>query len=424
MPSAIDLLDRPRVLVAGGGYVGLYVALGLQQRIAGTGGIVTVVDPMPYMTYRPFLPEVAGGNIQARHAVVPLARNLRESEVVRGSVASVEHADRKAIIQLPGKEGTVEVPYEDIVIAAGSITRTFPIPGLAEHGIGIRTIEEAVAIRHRVLERIQFASRASDPRERRAALTFVVVGGGIGGVETVTQLEDLAREMLSGHSRVAQEEARFVLVEAMGRLMPEVGAEQARWVLGHLRGSGIEVLLSTSLAGAEGGLRVLPDLRVADEEGIVENAWAAGDVAAVPDLTGRGLPDGTCVPTAQHALRQGKLLAKNLWNARWDRPLEDYRHKNLGALAGFGPWKGMASIDLVGHVDLTGPLAWLAHRGYHGLAIPTAERKFRVGLDWLSALLVGRDNPPLENLDNPRAAFLAAAAPGPRPSGNSEAPAR
>ena len=132
-----------------------------------------------------------------------------------------------------------------------------------------------------------------------------------------------------------------------------------------------------------------PDLRIAGDEGIIDNAWAAGDVAAVPDLTGSGLPDGTCVPNAQHALRQAKRLAKNLWASRWDKPLKDYKHKNLGAVAGFGEWKGVANINLVGRIGLKGPLAWLAHRGYHGMAMPTVERKIRVIFGWILGLLPG-----------------------------------
>ena len=138
-----------------------------------------------------------------------------------------------------------------------------------------------------------------------------------------------------------------------------------------------------------GRVRVLADLRIAGDEGIIENAWAAGDVAAVPDLTGSGLPDGTCVPNAQHALRQAKRLAKNLWASRWDKPLKDYKHKNLGAVAGFGEWKGVANINLLGRIGLKGPLAWLAHRGYHGMAMPTVERKIRVISGWIVGLLHG-----------------------------------
>ena len=467
MPSSLQLVDRPRVLVVGGGYVGLYVALNLQKKIAKAGGIVTVVDPLPYMTYQPFLPEVAGGNIEPRHAVVSLREHLKESEVIQGSVTAIDHANRKAVVALPGEQGSVEVPYVDVVLAAGAITRTFPIPGLAEKGIGNKTIEEAVALRNQVVERVEFASTAADPAERRRALTFVVVGGGFAGIETIAELEDLVREAVRNNSRVSQEEVRFVLVEAMGRIMPEVTAEQAEWVVEHLKSRGVEVLLNTSLANAEGPLklinmpdkspadefeadtliwtagvqanpmvrstdfpleprgrvRVLPDLRIAGDEGIIDNAWAAGDIAAVPDLTGKGLPDGTCVPNAQHALRQAKQLAKNLWAARWDKPMGDYKHKNLGAVAGFGPWKGVANINLLGRIGLKGPLAWLAHRGYHGMAIPTFERKVRVVLGWLSALFFGRDTTPLQGLDNPRAAFEAAARPAPKPAAAAPAPA-
>jgi NADH dehydrogenase len=161
---------------------------------------------------------------------------------------------------------------------------------------------------------------------------------------------------------------------------------------------------------------VLADLRIAGDEGIVENAWACGDVAAVPDLTGSGLPDGTCVPNAQHALRQAKRLAKNLWASRWDKELKDYKHKNLGAVAGFGQWKGVANIKLVGTLGLKGPLAWLAHRGYHGMAIPTFERKIRVVMGWFVSFFAGRDTTPLVDLDNPRGSFVAAATPAPKPA--------
>ncbi|MGG5173975.1 NAD(P)/FAD-dependent oxidoreductase [Pseudarthrobacter sp. J1763] len=458
--SAPQLQDRPRVLVVGGGYVGLYVALKLQKKIANAGGIVTLVDPLPYMTYQPFLPEVAGGNIEARHAVVSHRQHLKQTELIQGRVTSIDHANRKAVVAPADGGAPFEVPYFDVVLAAGAITRTFPIPGLADKGIGLKTIEEAVALRNKVLNKIELASTMTNPEERKAALTFVVVGGGFAGIEAITELEDMARQAVGENSRVDQSEIRFVLVEAMGRIMPEVTAEQAEWVVEHLRSRGIEVLLNTSLADASdklklinmadksdagefaadtliwaagvqanpmvrstdfpleprGRVKVLADLRIGGDEGIVENAWAAGDVAAVPDLTGKGLPDNTCVPNAQHALRQAKLLAKNLWASRWDKELKDYKHKNLGAVAGFGSWKGVANINLLGRIGLKGPLAWIAHRGYHGMAMPTFERKFRVVGGWFLSLFSGRDTTQLLDLDNPRGAFVAAATPAPKPA--------
>lgn len=167
MATTPELIDRPRVLVVGGGYVGLYVALKLQKKIANAGGIVTVVDPLPYMTYQPFLPEVAGGNIEARHAVVSHRQHLKQTELIQGRVTSIDHANRTAVIAPPSDGGeNFEIPYFDVVIAAGAITRTFPIKGLADKGIGLKTIEEAVALRNKVLERIESASTMTDPAER------------------------------------------------------------------------------------------------------------------------------------------------------------------------------------------------------------------------------------------------------------------
>lgn len=451
------LSDRPRVLVVGGGYVGLYTAFKLQKKIANAGGIVTLVDPLPYMTYQPFLPEVASGSIEPRHAVVSHRKHLKRTELIQGSVTNIDHANRTAVIAPADGGEPFELGYHDVVLAAGAVTRTFPIKGLADSGIGLKTIEEAVALRNSVLSLIERASTETDPATRKRMLTFVVVGGGFAGIETITELEDMARSAVKLNDRVNESEIRFVLVEAMGRIMPEVTEKQAVWVVEHLRSRGIEVLLNTSLDNAEnkhlklinmpdksvaqefdaetliwtagvmanpmvrstdfpieprGRVSVNTNLQINGEFGVVENAWAAGDVAAVPDVTG-GLPDGTCVPNAQHALRQAKRLAKNLWASRFNKSLKGYKHKNLGAVAGFGHWKGVAKIM---GIQLKGAPAWVAHRGYHGLAMPTVERKFRVLMDWFVAMFGGRDMAQLENLGDPRVTFVAAATPKPKPA--------
>ena len=291
MASSPQLQDRPRVLVVGGGYVGLYVALKLQKKIANAGGIVTLVDPLPYMTYQPFLPEVAGGNIEARHAVVSHRKHLKQTELIQGRVTSIDHANRTAVVAPADGGATFEVPYFDVVVAAGAITRTFPIKGLADKGIGLKTIEEAVALRNGVLERIEAGSLMTDPVERARALTFVVVGGGFAGIECITEMEDLARAAVKNNPRIKQEEVRFVLVEAMGRIMPEVTASQAEWVVEHLRSRGIEVLLNTSLDNAEGSLKLinLPDKTPAQEFESDTLVWTAG-VQANPMIRSTDFP--------------------------------------------------------------------------------------------------------------------------------------
>src|SRR5699024_7005224 len=258
---------------------------------------------------------------------------LRQSEVIQGKVVEIQHAQKTAIIE--GPEGvTFELPYQDVIVTAGADSRVFPIEGLGEAGIGLTRIEEAMYLRSQILERIESAALMTDADQRRRALTLVVVGGGFACVALLGVIEDLARTSISKNPRLAQSDARIVLIEAMGRIMPEVTEEQAELVVEEFRSRGIEVLLNTSLSSAvdnhmklvnmsdqsdagsfyadtlvwtagvaakklarstdipvedRGRIEVTPTLQVSDGEGgVSEGAWACGDVAAVPDLTGDG----------------------------------------------------------------------------------------------------------------------------------------
>ncbi|MDO4919348.1 NAD(P)/FAD-dependent oxidoreductase [Kocuria sp.] len=442
--------DRPRLLIVGGGYAGFTLAQKLQTRIKESGGVVTVVDPNPYMTYLPFLPEVSAGNIEARYAVIPHRQHLRDCELVNGRVEHIDHANRKVTVKGIDDGPEFELAYDEIVVTGGSTTRTFPIPGLAEKAIGMKTIEEAVSVRNWVLERIETASLTDDEELKRQALTFIVVGGGYAGSETIAELEDMARSAVERNDRLRVSDLRFVLVEAMGRIMPEVSKDRAEKVVAEMRARGIEVLLNTSISEVDGDVvklinmgdkspagematdtliwcagvqaagfaknsdlpvdergrvRVGADLRVTGDDGPLEGAWAAGDIAAVPDLTGAG-PGGFCVPNAQHAVRQAATMAKNIMAAHQGAPLEDYYHEGLGSVAGLGLYKGAATIR---GVDLGGLPAWAMHRLYHGYAIPTVERKVRVFTEWGINMLFGRDTTPLRHLHDPRLAFRKAA---------------
>jgi len=439
----------PQILVVGGGYAGFYTAWRLEKHLRKGEADVTIVDPLPYMTYQPFLPEVAAGSIEARHAVVALRRHLKRTNVVTAKVTRIDHANRVATIT-PEVGEPWEQHYDQIVVTAGAVSRTFPIPGIADNAIGLKTIEEAVAIRDRLLTNFDKAAALPPGPERERLLTVVVVGGGFAGIEAFAELRSFASALLKYYPQLTFDETHFHLVEAMGRIMPEVSLPTSEWVLKDLARKGASVHLDTQVQGAvdgivelstgesiptdiivwtagvmanptvvrgsdlpadeRGRIRTRADLRVGTADEIVEGAWAAGDVAAVPDLSGGGV-GGYCVPNAQHAVRQAKLLAKNLAAVIRGELPRDYFHKNLGAVAGLGLYDGVFQS---GNLALKGFIAWCAHRGYHGLAMPSWERKWRVIWGWWNNFWLGRDIATLQSVQHPRYVFEEFAA-RPRP---------
>jgi NADH dehydrogenase len=214
-----------RILVVGGGYVGMYTARRLQRRLKNELKAreveIVVVDPRSYMTYQPFLPEAAAGSLEPRHVVVPLRRVLRRCEVRGGRVVEVDHERRVARVQ-PIRGELLELTYEVIVLAPGSVARTLPIPGLADRGIGFKQVEEAISLRNQVLEKLDEAAALTDHAARRALLTFVFVGGGYAGIEALAELEDMAAYATRYYPGLSSADLRFVLVEASGRILPEV----------------------------------------------------------------------------------------------------------------------------------------------------------------------------------------------------------
>jgi NADH dehydrogenase len=434
--------ERTRILIAGGGYVGMYTALRLQKKLrrelrAKTVEIV-VVDPRSYMTYQPFLPEAAAGSLEPRHVVVPLRRLLKHCEVLTGRVESVDHSRRVARIT-PKRGDPYDLTYEVIVIASGSIARTLPIPGLAELGIGFKQVEEAIALRNQVLDKMDIATTITDHAARRSLLTFVFVGGGYAGIEALAELEDMANYATRYYPKLSKGDLRFVLVEATGRILPEVGEDLGKYTVEELRKRRIDVRLNTRLESCVGGHIVLSDGEEFDAETLVwtagvkanpmntrtdlpvddkgrllckadlrvagiEGAWGAGDGSAVPDLTGP--PGALCSPSAQHAVRQAKVLGDNIVRVLHGRTPSAYIHKHVGSVASLGLHKGVAQVY---GIKLRGFPAWFMHRTYHMSRVPTLNRKIRVVLDWTLALFFSRDVVSLGSLQRPREEFSEAA---------------
>ena len=433
-------VNRPtRILIVGGGYVGMYTALRLQRKLSRGAAEITVVEPQSNMTYQPFLPEAAAGSVEPRHVVVPLRKVLRDCNVVTGAVESVDHSRRTATVQ-PAEGEAYSFEYDVLVVCPGSVSRILPIPGLAENGIGFKNIGEAIYLRNHVLSRLDLAASTPDPERRRSALTFVFVGGGYAGVEAMAELEDMARYATRYVPGVEPSDMRWVLVEAAGRIMPEVSVRLSAYTVDRLRERDIDVRLNTRLESALDGVIKLSDGDAFPAETLVWTAgvkanpilekfslplddagrlpcsanltvkgvtgvFAAGDCAAVPDLS-KDDPNALCSPSAQHAVRQAKVLGDNVAAYVKGAALHDYRHAYAGSVASLGLYRGVAEIY---GIKLRGPVAWFMHRTYHMSRMPTFNRKVRVVADWTGALLFRREVVSLGQLQKPRAEFEQAA---------------
>ncbi|MGJ0203660.1 FAD-dependent oxidoreductase [Leucobacter sp. gxy201] len=432
-----------KILIVGGGYAGFYTAWKLEKLLRAGEAEVTIVDPLPYMAYLPFLPEVAAGSIEPRHAIVARRRHLKSTANIAGKVTGISHATKTATIT-PNDGEAFDFSYDHIVVTTGSVSRTFPIPGIAENAIGMKTIEEAVAVRDRLVGNFErAASLPQGSAERERLLTVTVVGGGFAGIETISELRSFATALLRRYPEITFDETKFHLVEAMGRIMPEVTEALADWVVADQTRRGVDIHLNTQLGSAVDGNIELstgekfesdlivwtagvmprpflrgtdlpigprghvigsPELRITTEEGeALEGAWTAGDTSQTPDISSTPGPGGFCVPNAQHAVRQGRLLAKNIAADIRGEGVTQYNHKNQGAVAGLGVNTGVFKSG--GGFALKGYFAWLAHRFYHGLAIPTWERKWRVFGGWVGHFFLGRDIVNIEAVTEPRAIF-------------------
>lgn len=433
------------VLILGAGMAGFSLARALRKDVARGKVTLTVVEPQPYLTYKPLLPEVAGGETQPRDTAVTLERPLRHCTLVAGLVQSVDIEHRTAV--LCGIDGSQQpMRFDHVVFALGAVSKVMPIPGLAETAIGFSSLEEALFLRDHVLERIRFAATTIDPAERQRALTFVFIGGGYTGVEAIAELELLAEAEFKRFPQLADERMKWMLVEVAGRIAAELPQPLSEWTLELLRERGIEVLLHTELKSCENGLVELSDgashpsdtvvwvagvtpnpvlqradvprgakghvqcnprLQAIRADGTpVAGTWAIGDNAQVPDLTASSQP-ADYPPNAQNAIRQARTLAENLRRVIDGRPPVEYRHRSLGTVASYGGGRGAA---VVRGVRLRGAPAWMVDKLYHAIALPSPARRLRLALGWVANTFTPRDTAPTDAVRHPRRRFQQAAA--------------
>jgi NADH dehydrogenase len=404
----------------GAGFAGVECVRRLEHRLAAGEADVALVTPFSYQLYLPLLPQVAAGVLTPQSVAVSLRRSHKyRTRIIPGGAVGVDPEAKVCVIRKITGEIVYE-HYDHIVLAPGSVTRTFDIPGLVDNARGMKTLAEAAYIRDHVIAQLDLADASQDENERISRLQFVVVGGGYAGTETAACLQRLTAHAVRRYPRLDPGQIKWHLIDIAPKLMPELGDELGRSALEILRGRGIEVSLGVSIAEAgpdkvtftdgrvlpcrtliwtagvaasplvstfdaptvKGRLAVTPEMTVPGLDGV----YALGDAAAVPDLT-KG-DDTICPPTAQHSLRQGRKLAENIVASLRDRPMQPYVHKDLGLVVDLG---GRDAVSKPLGIELRGIAAQAVARGYHWSALRTNVAKTRVMTNWLLNAVAGDD---------------------------------
>ncbi|GGW82684.1 NAD(P)/FAD-dependent oxidoreductase [Streptomyces caelestis] len=416
----MNTVTRPRILVVGAGFAGVECVRRLERKLSPDEADVTLVTPFAYQLYLPLLPQVASGVLTPQSIAVSLRRSKKyRTRIIPGGAIGVDLKSKVCVIRTITDQ-IVNEPYDYIVLAPGSITRTFDIPGLTDHAFGMKTLAEAAYIRDHVISQLDLADASQDPDERASRLQFVVVGGGYAGTETAACLQRLTHAAVKRYPRLDPGLIKWHLIDIAPKLMPELGEKLGSSAQEILRRRGIDISLGVSIAkagpeevtftdgrviptrtliwtagvvaspliatlGAEtvkGRLAVAPEMNLPGNDGV----FALGDSAAVPDLA-KG--DGAmCPPTAQHALRQGRHVADNVIASLRGGPLRPYVHKDLGLVVDLG---GTDAVSKPLGIELRGLPAQAVARGYHWSALRTNVAKTRVMTNWLLNAVAGDD---------------------------------
>lgn len=410
-------MPAKRVAILGGGFGGLNTALELEKLLAPTEASVLLLSGENFFLFTPMLPEVASSSVGTRHIVGPLRKILRKTRVAEVTVGGIDFANREVVGRHSVTGAPLSFEYDLLVLALGGVTNYFGVPGAREHSMPVKTLGDAIYVRNHVIDMLERA--AVEPEADEDLLTFVFVGGGLTGVEVCGAINDFVREALNYYPEIERSRMRVILIEAGDRLMPEMNEQLAAFAERVLTERGVEVirkvsvtrvdsdrvLLSTgdairtrSLVWAAG---VAPDPLIAsldiakDERGRVrvnsfleveglQDVWALGDCASIPNpATGKVYP-----PTAQHAVREGKLTARNIAARLAGRSPRAFEFKSFGQMALVGERTGVA--DVLGH-HFSGFFAWFLWRTYYLMRIPLFEKRLRVVMDWTLDLFFSRD---------------------------------
>lgn len=417
------------VVIAGGGFGGLSAARVIERKMPRGAVDATLVSERNFLLYTPFLPEAAAGTLEPRHVVTPLREVLARTQLRLGTITGLDPATRVLTLHDPD-DVPREISYDRLILAPGSISRTLPIPGLAEHAIGFKSLADAIWLRNHIIRCLETAEAETDPARLDELLTFVFVGGGYAGLEALAELQDFAVDALDLYPRARLHGMNWLLVEAGGRVLQEIDDKLAEYTQRELRGRGIDIRLHTTLDAAASnsaklstgesiptrtivwtaGVSPNPVLRELhlplDEQGRVivdrelrvrghDHIWALGDAAAVPNPA-----DGSraCPPTAQHAIRQGRAAGRNVAASLGVGATRDFKYRSPGQFVNLGRYKAVAKV---GPLTLSGPGAWWLARTYHMSQIPGIRRKVRAVADWTVGLPFARDIAEVGSIGHP-----------------------
>lgn len=408
-----------RIVILGGGFGGIAAAQRLEKRLHASEGELVLMSRENFSLFTPMLPEVSSGALDVRHIVTPIRSQLRRTRFILADVTRLDVVER-TVSYTHTLTGIVEtMAYDHVILAIGAATSTFGLPGVAERVFALKTLEDAGTLRNRFMWLLELADTTQDEAERRRLLTLVVVGGGFTGVETTGEMAALFRSVLRFYPRIKRQDVRIVLVEGGASLLPGLPARMGAYSQRDLRRRGVRVIIGDGVKSAdEGGLQLVSGERIETrtivwsagvrprplavrgelpraKNGTIatgedmrvlgyEDVWALGDCAAIPNGAGGFYP-----PTAQHAIREGPVLADNVIAVLRGKPTKPFCYRTLGMMASLGARKAVA--ELPGDRVLTGFLAWFLWRTYYLSRLPGLDRKLRVAFDWALELIFPRD---------------------------------
>jgi NADH dehydrogenase len=422
--------EKTRVVILGGGFAGMHTAERLEQEFRANPGVsLTLISETNALLFTPMLAEVAGSSLEPTHISTPLRSSLHRTEFIRGKVERINLETRRVFLSSDLASGETsalrEVPYDHLVFALGAVSNYLGMANLEKYSFNFKSLLDAIRIRNHVIEMFERADREEDPAQRRALLTFVIAGGGFAGAELAGALNDYGHGILADYPKLHKEEFSVVLVHSRDRILPELSGSLARYAQERMEGRGVIFRLNTRLTDAGPGVVTLSDgeiraLTLVWTAGTAPNPlaqslplekdkrralvvdrtlalpgkpglWALGDCAAVVDAR-TGKP---CPPTAQFALREAEVLARNIRAQIEGRPLREFHFDSLGALCVVGHQTACAELTVPfvrsKSMHFSGLLAWLMWRGIYLSKLPGLERKIRVLTDWAVELFFPRD---------------------------------